>query len=422
VTGTALSLARVEFAVTACVHFLFAALTLGLLPVIAVFQTRWVATGKPVFERLTQFWGNIYVINYAVGIATGLVMEFQFGLNWSGLTGFAGNVFGAPMALETILAFFAESTLLGLWILGWGRLPAKLHLAVIWLITVAAYVSAFWVMLANGFLQHPVGYVIRGGAVVLTDWAALLTNPGALYGLAHLLAGALATGGFVVAGISAYHWVRGTTEREFFDRSLFTGLAVAAGGSVLTIVLGLPQFDYLAADQPAKLATITGNDRALGAADAAMRAAHGPGDYAPPSIVGPLAIGMIVLGIVLAVVAVAALFFRTSLLRSRLALRVLIGTIPVPFVALIAGWLVRELGRQPWAVYGVERTSAAGGPVGAGMVLVSLVLFTGVYLVLAVVDYRLIAGAARRGPQPGVFGGPTAGPATHAEPALRTGE
>jgi cytochrome d ubiquinol oxidase subunit I len=404
VTGTALTLARVEFAVTACVHFLFAALTLGLLPIVAVFQTRWAITGRPVFERLTRFWGNIYVINYAVGIASGLVMEFQFGLNWSGLTGFAGNVFGAPMALETIIAFFAESTFLGLWILGWGRLPGPVHLALIWLITLTAYLSAFWVMLANGFLQHPVGYALHGGVVVLTDWAAVLTNPGALYGLAHLVAGAVATGGFVVAGISAYHWARRTSEREFFGRSLYTGLAVAAGGAVLTVVLGVLQLGYLAASEPAKLATIRGDASALAAAQAAMRAAHGPGDYAPPPVIGPLAVLMIILGVLLAVVAAAALAFRGRLLSSRPALWTLVGLIPLPYLALIAGWLVREVGRQPWAIYGVQRTGEAGSPTGVATVLTSLVLFTAVYLALAVVDYRLIAKTARQGPRDGVFG------------------
>jgi cytochrome d ubiquinol oxidase subunit I len=277
------------------------------------------------------------VLNYAVGIATGLVTEFQFGLNWSGLTGFAGNVFGAPMALETIVAFFAESMLLGVWLLGWDRLPKRVHLAMIWLITLTAYLSAYWVMLANGFLQHPVGYALRGGVVVLTDWFAVLTNPGALLGLAHLLAGTLASGGFVVTGISAYHWLRRTTERKFFGRSLYTGLVTAASGAVLTVVLGLPQFPYLWADQPARVATITGNSSGLATAQTAMRAAHGPGDYVPPAMVGPLGIGMIVIGVMLAVAAVTALSFRARLLSSRPALR-----------ALIAGWLVRELGRQPW--------------------------------------------------------------------------
>jgi cytochrome bd ubiquinol oxidase subunit I len=419
VTGTALALARVEFAITACVHFLFVALTLGLLPVVAVLQTRWVRSGKPVFERMTKYWGNLYVINYAVGIATGLVMEFQFGLNWSGLTGFAGDVFGAPLTLETIVAFVAESTLLGVWILGWGTLPAKVHLAVIWLITLTAYISTFWVMLANGFLQHPVGYAVRGGRIVLTDWWALLTNPGALYGLAHLVAGALATGGFVVAGISAYHWARRTSEREFFGRSLNTGIAVAAGGSLLTIALGIPQFGYLKTAQPTKLAAINGDPTAMAAAQAAMRAAHGPGDYAPPAVIGPLSTAMMVAGIVMAAVAAGALFLRGPLLRSRPALWLLVGMIPLPFAALTAGWLVRELGRQPWSVYGVQRTNEAASTAGTPAVLTSLIAFTAIYALLATLDYALLTRAAKRGPREGLFGPtePEPTPHTITEPA-----
>jgi cytochrome d ubiquinol oxidase subunit I len=408
VSGGALTLARVEFAVTACVHFLFAALTLGLLPLVAYFQTRWVRSGRQVFARLTQFWGNVYVINYAVGIATGLVMEFQFGMNWSGLTGFAGNLFGAPLTLETIIAFFVESTLLGLWILGWGRLPAAVHLAVIWLITLAAYVSAFWVLLANGFLQHPVGYTVRDGTVRLTDWTAVLTNPGALHALAHVLAGALTTGGVVMAGISAHHWLRRTREREFFGTSLRTGLVVAAAGSVLTILLGANQFTYLRVDQPAKLAVIQGDAGRLAAAQAAMRAAHGPGDYAPPSAIAPLSVTMMLIGVVLAVAAFGALAFGRRLTASRPMLWGLVAVIPLPYVALIAGWLVRELGRQPWVIYGVERTSAAGSPVGTGAVFASLVVFTGIYGALAVLDYLLIIRAVRRGPLTGLFGQPDA--------------
>lgn len=415
-TGTALTLARAEFAITACVHFLFAALTLGLLPVVAVLQTRWVRSGRPVFERLTKFWGNLYVVNYAVGIATGLVMEFQFGLNWSGLAGFAGDVFGAPLTLETIVAFVAESTFLGLWILGWGRLPAKVHLALIWLITLTAYVSTFWIMVANGFLQHPVGYAVHGGRIVLTDWWALLTNSGALFGLAHLVAGALATGGFVVAGISAHHWLRRTVEREFFGRSLRLGVILAAGGSLATIALGIPQLTYLGGTQPAKFAAITGNADKMATAQAAMRAAHGPGDYAPPAVVGPLAVVMMAIGVVMAVVAIAAVFLPGMLLRSRAALWLLVGMIPVPFAALITGWLVRELGRQPWTVYGVERTSAAAGGAGTGTVLLSLVGFTAVYLVLAVLDYVLLARAARRGPHEGLFGPVESGVASTTQP------
>ena len=158
-----LDLARTQFAVTGSLHFLFVVLTLGLAPLVAIMHTRYAVTGKPIHERMTRFWGQIYVINYALGIFTGLVMEFQFGLSWSGLSHYAGDIFGAPLAIETLGAFFLESTFLGLWIFGWHRLPKWLHLACIWLVTLTAYVSAFWIMTANSFLQNPAGAVERGG-------------------------------------------------------------------------------------------------------------------------------------------------------------------------------------------------------------------------------------------------------------------
>lgn len=181
-----LDLARTQFAVTGSLHFLFVVLTLGLA-LIAIMHTRYAVTGKPVHERVTRFWGQIYVINYALGILTGLVMEFQFGMNWSGLSHYAGDIFGAPLAIETLGAFFLESTFLGLWIFGWHRLPKWLHVACIWVVTLTAYVSAFWIMVANSFLQNPAGAVERDGHLVLTDFGALLTNPTLIMALPHVL-------------------------------------------------------------------------------------------------------------------------------------------------------------------------------------------------------------------------------------------
>ena len=316
-------------------------------------------------------------------------MEFQFGLNWSGLPNTVGNLFGAPLALETILAFFAESTLLGLWILGWGRIPAKLHLTLIWLVTLTAYISAFWIMVTNGFMQHPVGYAIKNGSIVLDNWGALLTNSGMFYGLIHLVAGALATGGFFIAGVSAYHLARRTGEDEFFRRSLRLGLITGGAASLLTVALGFAQYGYLKSAQPAKYNVING------------KPVTGP---APPGwITTPLNL-MLGIGVILVVIALAAVLFRDQFLRSRIAQWSLVGVIPLPFLALVCGWLVREVGRQPWVVYGLLRTTQATSPVSTGAVLGSLIGFSVVYLALATVDYALIARTVRRGPRDGVFG------------------
>jgi cytochrome d ubiquinol oxidase subunit I len=194
---SAADLARLQFAATTGIHWLFVILTMGLVPLVAIMHTWGAFTRDPgkraVRERMTRFWGQLYVINYAVGIVTGLVMEFQFGLSWSGLSKFAGNVFGAPLALETLIAFFAESTFLGMWIFGWGRMRRGVHVTLIWLVALTAYASAYWILIANGFMQHPVGYELRDGEAYLTDFAALLTNPSALIALAHITLAALTT-------------------------------------------------------------------------------------------------------------------------------------------------------------------------------------------------------------------------------------
>src|SRR3954470_9573523 len=199
-----LDLARAQFATTTSFHFLFVLLTLGLVTLVAVMQTRSTLGGRPVLERMTRFWGRIYVVNYALGIATGIVMEFQFGLNWSGLSTYAGDVFGAPLAIETLVAFFLESTFLGLWIFGFGRLPKWLHLALIWLVTLTAYASALFIMLANSSLQNPVGSRLEGGTLRLDDFGALFSNPALAASLPHVVSAAILTGGFFVVGVSAW--------------------------------------------------------------------------------------------------------------------------------------------------------------------------------------------------------------------------
>ncbi|MFC7639865.1 cytochrome ubiquinol oxidase subunit I [Streptosporangium lutulentum] len=215
-------------------------------------HTRYVMTGKPLHERRTRFWGQIYVINYALGIFTGLVMEFQFGLSWSGLSHYAGDIFGAPLAIETLVAFFLESTFLGLWIFGWHRLPKWLHLACIWLVALTAYASAFWIMVANSFLQNPAGAVERGDHLVLTDFGALVTNPMLTLALPHVIGAGLWTGGFVVMGASAYHLFKRTAEREFFTGSLRLGIVTAFVGSLITVGFGYAQFAPLSTFQPDK--------------------------------------------------------------------------------------------------------------------------------------------------------------------------
>jgi cytochrome d ubiquinol oxidase subunit I len=366
-----LELARLQFAATGSLHFLFVVLTLGLAPLVAIMHTRWALSGRPLHERMTRFWGQIYVINYALGIVTGLVMEFQFGLSWSGLTHYAGDVFGAPLAMETLVAFFLESTFLGLWIFGWGRLPKWAHLACIWLVTTTAYASAFYIMVANSFLQNPAGAVLVGGRLELTDFGALLTNKTLIFSFPHVLGAGLFTGAMVLVGASAYQLRRRTTEVEFFTRSLRIGVVTASIGIFLTMGFGYAQF---AGVQEGKFASGTP--------------------------------GLIPLGFMTEggnLLALVVLFFMLPLIavlpRWRWTHPILIALTPVPFVMAILGWLARELGRQPWMIWEKLTVADAMSPqLTAGMATASLVGFVAVLGMLAIVDYVLIARLIKRGP------------------------
>jgi cytochrome d ubiquinol oxidase subunit I len=370
-----LGLARLQFAVTTSFHFLFVLLTLGLVTLVAVMQTRATLSANPVHARMTRFWGRLYVVNYALGIATGIVMEFQFGLNWSGLSHYAGDVFGAPLAVETLVAFFLESTFLGLWIFGWDRLNKWVHLALIWLVTLTAFASALWIMTANAFLQHPVGYQEQDGVLRLVDFSALVSNP--LFGTAvtHVVFAALTVGGVFVTGVSAFHFIRRTAEVEFFRRSLRVGVVTTALATPAVVGVGFAQFPIIGEHQPDKF-------EVAGAA-------------------GGAGLGfMIQIGFVLLLASwiTVPLLFRDWIVKMRFPLYLMVIGIPLPFVAAIGGWLVRELGRQPWLVYGLLRTEDAMSGASRDGMLFSFIAFTAVFAVLAVADWVLIARLAKRGP------------------------
>src|SRR5919204_4567447 len=195
---------RWQFGITTVYHFIFVPLTIGLAPLVAVMQTAWVATGNTAWYRLTKFFGKLFLINFAIGVATGIVQEFQFGMNWSEYSRFVGDIFGAPLAIEGLLAFFLESTFLGLWIFGWDRLPKRVHLACIWLASIGTMLSAYFILVANSWMQHPVGYRIVDGEAQLTDVWALLSNGFAVRAYLHVLLVGLIFGSTVVLGVSCW--------------------------------------------------------------------------------------------------------------------------------------------------------------------------------------------------------------------------
>jgi cytochrome bd ubiquinol oxidase subunit I len=252
-----LALARWQFGITTVYHFFFVPLTLGLVWAVALFETAWYVTGREVYLKMTKFWGKLFLINFAMGVVTGIVQEFQFGMNWSEYSRFVGDVFGAPLAIEALVAFFLESTFLGLWIFGWERLPPKLHLAAIWLVAIGANLSALWILIANSFMQQPMGYVLRNGRAEMESFWDLVSNPHVFVQFPHVITGAMATGAFFLLGISAAQLRRRSldeTGRDAFRRSFAFGAVYALASTVAVMVVGHGQAQYMVRVQPMKMA------------------------------------------------------------------------------------------------------------------------------------------------------------------------
>ena len=251
--STTVDLARIQFATTSLYHFLFVPLTLGLAPLVAVMQTLWHRTGNEDWLRLTRFFGTLLLINFAIGVATGLVQEFQFGMNWSVYSEFVGDVFGAPLAIEGLAAFMLEATFLGVWIFGWGRLSARIHLATIWIAALGMWLSAFFILVANSWMQRPVGYEMANGRAELTSIGDLLGNRFAWHAWLHTTLVGLTTGSMLVFGIACWHFLRGRNV-EIFRKAALLALIVAVPVSAANLVIG-SRFGIVTTDyQPMKIA------------------------------------------------------------------------------------------------------------------------------------------------------------------------
>jgi cytochrome d ubiquinol oxidase subunit I len=250
-----LDLARWQFAVTTVYHFLFVPLTIGLSALVAGMQTAWVRTGDVRYLRMTKFWGKLFLINFAMGVVTGIVQEFQFGMNWSDYSRFVGDIFGAPLAIEGLLAFFLESTFLGLWIFGWDRLPKRVHLACIWMASIGTMLSAYFILAANSWMQHPVGHVVNEatGRAELTDFGAVLTNSTAVGAFLHTITACFLTGGVFVMAISAWHLGKGR-HADVMRPSMRLALVTVLIASLGTVVTGDLQSRLMTEQQPMKMA------------------------------------------------------------------------------------------------------------------------------------------------------------------------
>jgi len=437
-------LSRLQFAITTIYHFFFVPLTLGLSVLVALMETFYVRTGRDVYKQMTKFWGKLFVINFAIGVVTGIVQEFQFGMNWSEYSRFVGDIFGAPLAIEALLAFFLESTFLGIWIFGWDKLSKGLHLLAIWMVAIGSNISALWILVANSFMQEPVGYTIVDGQARMTDFTALLTNPNLGTQFGHTVMAGFTTAAFFVMGISAYHLIR-KANIDLFRRSFQIAAIMGVISIALVILIGHGQTQHIVEKQPMKLASMEAlwnteepasfslltigdlsqrreifsiriphvlclltynqwNCRIEGVFDlqALYEQQFGQGNYIPPVAVVYWTFRIMVgLGFLLAAMALWALFivFSKKVLEHRRSLKLFLWAIPLPYLANTTGWLLTEIGRIPWVVYGLMKIDDGISPiVSSGAMLTSLLGFTLIYGSLMVAGIYLLAKFARIAP------------------------
>jgi cytochrome bd ubiquinol oxidase subunit I len=436
---------RWQFGVTITYHFLFVPLTIGLALLVAVMQVLAYRRRDEVWERLTRFFGTLFLINFAMGVVTGIVQEFQFGMNWSNYSVFVGNVFGAPLAMEGLLAFFAESTFIALWLFGRRRLPPLAHTLCICVVSLGTVVSAFFILTANAWMQHPVGYRIVAGKAELTDFWAVLRNDTLWAEFSHTVLAAFATGAMVVLGVSGWQLLRGRHVAAF-TRSARLAAGVALACTVLVMVTGDLQARLMETQQPMKMAaaeavyrtqagasfslltignlsgqpvfqiriphllsliaTLSWNGTVDGITQVqnAEAARYGPGGYVPVLWVTYWSFRLMVgLGLVMLAASGWALWRsrrgrRKAAELGRGTLWFLVACIITPFLANTSGWLFTEMGRQPWIVYGLMKTGTGISPsVSTADVAITLAGFVLLYTVLGVIDVVLMYRAARRG-------------------------
>jgi cytochrome d ubiquinol oxidase subunit I len=430
-----LLLSRLQFAMAAMFHFLFVPLTLGLSILVAIMETQYVRTGDEEYKRMAKFWGKLFLINFAIGVVTGLTLEFQFGTNWSRYARYVGDIFGSLLAIEATVAFFLESTFIAVWAFGWKRLSPKAHAVSIWLVALASNLSAVWILIANAWMQHPVGYTIRNGRAELTDFVAIVTQKSALVEFAHTVGAAYILSGFFVMGVSAYHLLR-KQHVSFFTKSFRIALTFALVFSLFEAIQGHLNASLVVQQQPAKLAAMEAHWETQASAPMHLLLwpdennernpiefltlpgglsflAHSnfsaevkglkdfPKNERPPVTLTFVSFRLMVgLGALFVLLTLIGWLQRNRLENSPRYLKIMLYAIPLPYLACELGWMVAEVGRQPWAVQGLIKTSDAVSNIAASQVLVSLLAFTVVYSLLGAVDFYLLAKFARQGPEP----------------------
>ena len=437
-------LSRWQFAITTIYHFFFVPLTLGLGWFVAIMQTQYYRTKDETYRRMAKFWGKLFLINFVMGVVTGIVQEFQFGMNWSEYSRYVGDIFGAPLAIEALVAFFLESTFLGLWIFGEGKVPEKVHLAAIWLVAIGSNLSALWILIANGWMQHPVGYVINDvtGRAELVDFFALILNPKAWLFFWHTISSGFATAATFILGISAWHLLR-KNEMEVYKRSFMMASIIGMIGLVSVVLAGHTQGQELMQTQPMKMASIealweteqpasfsiitigdlTGKNlvwewripkllsfiacnnftckvRGVNEIQAEYVQKYGPGDYIPLMVITYWAFRfMLTAGVAMLIVFAYGLFLvlRDWPEKWLKWMKWLPLMIALPYIANSSGWILTETGRQPWIVQGLLKTADGVSPHSPGMVLATLIGYTLIYAALMVADVYLLSKYAKAG-------------------------
>lgn len=430
------TLSQLQFAATGMFHWIFVPLTLGLSILTAWMETKYVKTGDETWLRMTKFWGKLFLINFALGVVTGLTMEFQFGMNWSEYSRYVGDIFGAPLAIEATLAFFLESVFIGVWIFGWNKISKKAHLASIWLASVATNVSALIILLANAWMQKPVGYVVRNGRAEMDDFLKVLFNDYGWIKFVHTVLSGYALAAFLIMGVSAWHLLR-KNENDFFVRSFKLAAVWAFVATIGVAITGDLHAVEIAEHQPTKFAAMESQwetKRGVGMslllipdvarecnttdklcvpnmlsllafhdANAEIKGLKAfPPELRPPVLPTFLSFRVMTgLGMFMLLTSLIGIILsrREKFVEYRWFLTLMVFAIPAPYIAQQLGWLVAELGRQPWIVYGVLKTSdAVSKSITSTQVILSLLGFTVLYGFLGVIDIFLLVKYAKKGP------------------------
>ena len=433
-------LSRIQFAVTAGFHFIFPPITIGLAWLLVVVEWRAWRSGDPTYVEMGKLFGKLLAFTFAVGVATGILLEFQFGTNWARYSKFVGDIFGAPLAAEGVFAFFLESTFLGLYIFGRNRVPKAVHWFSILMVAVGSVISAFWILVANSWQQTPAGFAVRHGRAELESFWGAVFNPSTLPRFFHTITASLVAGAFLMAGVAAYRVLRNRDD-EIGQRALRLSVLWGLASAILVVVpFGHMHGQQVARTQPEKFAAIEGlytsqegaplvlfalvKDRppqlrakieipglaswlAFGDFNAPVQGIDEfPVDERPPLWITFVSFhNMVILGLFfIAAMAWGVLQrWRGRLLEGRRYLKLLVYAVPLPVVACQFGWVAAEVGRQPWIVYHMLRTSEAHSQtVTAGNVLFSILLFGMIYLLLGALWVYLMVKEAGHGLQPAV--------------------